>query len=90
MYQKNTLSEHFRNRLNRNRNRLEGSSMDLTLITGLFPCGVSWVGHIIAMSWPGSSLDSMWRNNILDVERYLNRQYGGNYWVWETPMSPNE
>lgn len=38
MYQKNTLSEHFRNRLNRNRNRLEGSSMDLTLITGLLSC----------------------------------------------------
>ncbi len=33
------------------------------------------------MSWPGSSLDSMWRNNIRDVERYLNKQYGGNYWV---------
>ena len=81
MYQKNTLSEHFRNRLNRNRNRLEGSSMDLTLITGLLSCGVSLTGHIIAMSWPGSSWDSMWRNNILDVERYLNRQYGGNYWV---------
>ena len=81
MYQKNTLSEHFRNRLNRNRNRLEGSSMDLTLITGLSRCGIPIIGHIIAMSWPGSSLDSMWRNNILDVERYLNKQYGGNYWV---------
>ena len=55
--------------------------MDLTLITGLLSCGVSLAGHIIAMSWPGSSLDSMWRNNILDVERYLNKQYGGNYWV---------
>ncbi|KAK8828426.1 hypothetical protein WA556_004839 [Blastocystis sp. ATCC 50177/Nand II] len=69
--QKKTLSAYFRKQFNRSRNGLANSSMDLTLITG----------HIIAMSWPGSSLDSMWRNNIRDVERYLNKQYGGNYWV---------
>lgn len=35
------------------------------------------------MSWPGSLIDSMWRNNINDVETYLNHRFGGNYWVYE-------
>lgn len=39
-------------------------------------------GHIIAMSWPGSLIDTMWRNNISDVESFLNHRYGGNYWVY--------
>lgn len=34
------------------------------------------------MSWPGNSLESVWRNNMDDVERYLNRRHMGHYWVY--------
>lgn len=73
IYQKNTLSKTFRKWFNRNRNQLGDTSLDLTFIKD----------RIIAMSWPGSLIDSMWRNNINDVETYLNHRFGGNYWVYE-------
>lgn len=38
------------------------------------------------MSWPGSFFDSMWRNNIHDVESFLNRNYKGSYWVYSVPF----
>lgn len=56
--------------------------MDLTFITSTRPFLASIVDNIIAMSWPGSFFDSMWRNNIHDVEGFLNRNYKGNYWVY--------
>lgn len=59
--------------------------MDLTFITSTLPFLASIVDNIIAMSWPGSFFDSMWRNNIHDVEGFLNRNYKGNYWVY--PLS---
>ena len=34
------------------------------------------------MSWPGNSLESVWRNNMDDVERYLNTNHMGHYWVY--------
>ena len=34
------------------------------------------------MSWPGNSWESVWRNNMDDVERYLNRTHMGHYWVY--------
>lgn len=58
---------------NRSRNQLGDTSLDMSFITR----------NIIAMSWPGSTFDSMWRNNINDVESYLNSHFGGNYWVYD-------
>lgn len=33
------------------------------------------------MSWPGSIWESVWRNNIKDVEEFLNKRHMGHYWV---------
>lgn len=34
------------------------------------------------MSWPGNNIESVWRNDIDDVERYLNNHHMGHYWVY--------
>jgi len=33
------------------------------------------------MSWPGNAWESVWRNSIDDVERFLNATHMGHYWV---------
>lgn len=38
--------------------------------------------RIFAMSWPGTLWESVWRNNMDDVEAYLNNNYRGHYWVY--------
>lgn len=41
------------------------------------------VERIVAMSWPGNNIESVWRNNIDDVEKYLNTKHMGHYWVYK-------
>lgn len=38
------------------------------------------------MSWPGSNWESVWRNNINDVEEFLNKRHMGHYWVFVTVL----
>lgn len=56
------------------RRRLEtdGYNLDLTYIT---PC-------IIAMSYPTAGLDRIIRNDISEVEQFLNERHGGYYRVY--------
>lgn len=42
----------------------------------------SLLARILAMSWPGTSLSTMWRNNMTEVEDYLNSNYQGHYKVY--------
>ena len=76
------FSNDIRRIFNRSRARDKDSNLDITYISCKFRMNRWWVARIIAMSWPGSKWESVWRNNISDVEHYLNEKHGGHYWVY--------
>lgn len=59
-----------------NRRRMEdgNTNLDLTYITP----------NIIAMSYPSSGIEAMYRNPIEDVSTYLNERHGDKYWIINT------
>lgn len=59
---------------NRRRFTEDGHSLDLSYITP----------QIIAMSYPSSGLESMYRNPIDKVADFLNQKHGDHYWIINT------
>jgi phosphatidylinositol-3,4,5-trisphosphate 3-phosphatase/dual-specificity protein phosphatase PTEN len=59
-----------------NRRRMEegNTNLDLTYITP----------NIIAMSYPSSGIEAMYRNPIEQVSAYLNERHGDKYWIINT------
>lgn len=59
--------------VSRTRNRYIDSdfNLDLTYITP----------RIIAMSFPASGVEAMYRNNIEEVSKFLNKKHGDNYYI---------
>ena len=49
-------------------------NLDLTYITP----------NIIAMSYPSSGIEAMYRNRIEEVSAYLNERHGDKYWIINT------
>lgn len=70
-HEKSYVSQTIRHWFNRNRSQKEEEHLDMSDISK----------QIIAMSWPGNVWESVWRNNIDDVERFLNSTHMGHYWV---------
>jgi phosphatidylinositol-3,4,5-trisphosphate 3-phosphatase/dual-specificity protein phosphatase PTEN len=50
----------------------EDFNLDLTYITN----------RIIAMAFPASGFESMYRNNIDDVKKYIEKNHNTNYFVF--------
>lgn len=67
---------------NRSRARQKEKNLDITYISCSHTSVGSFIARIIAMSWPGSNWESVWRNNINDVEEFLNKRHMGHYWVY--------
>jgi phosphatidylinositol-3,4,5-trisphosphate 3-phosphatase/dual-specificity protein phosphatase PTEN len=55
----------------------EGLQMDITYITE----------KILAMSFPGEGVSSMWRNHIEDVAKFLNENHKDHYLIFNLSES---
>ena len=75
------MSQTIRHWFNRNRSQKEEEHLDMSDISSLVIELIARLEQIIAMSWPGNVWESVWRNNIDDVERFLNSTHMGHYWV---------
>lgn len=77
------FSQDIRRIFNRSRSRQKEKNLDITYISCDSSSLNSFIARVLAMSWPGSAWESVWRNSIIDVEEFLNKRHMGHYWVYD-------